>query len=94
MPSDHKVIYDLSCKYQDAPRNMVSISSEMTVLSASLSHIQILTLSKQDSECLPRPRLEIAATLDIALAGCMVLFSCLDEGIKNVIKHARRVAAF
>jgi hypothetical protein len=89
-----KAIYDLSCKYKDAPRNMISISSEMTVVSASLSHIQTLILSKEDSESLLRSRPEIATTLDTALTGCMVLFSCLDEQIKNVTKHTRRVTTF
>ena len=72
----------------------MSISSEMTVVSASLSHIQTLIFSKEDSESLLRLRPEIAATMDTALTGCMVLFSCLDEEIKNVSKHARRVAVF
>lgn len=71
---------------------MVSVSSEMTVVSASLSHIQTLILSKQDSESLLRSRPEIAATLDTALTGCMVLFSCLDEEIKSVTKQPRRIA--
>ncbi|GAB7334748.1 hypothetical protein MBLNU13_g06679t1 [Cladosporium sp. NU13] len=74
-----KAIYDLSCKYQDAPRNMVLISSEMTVVSASLSHIQTLNLSKQD---------RIAPSIKARDR------SCLDEEIKNVTKHARRVTAF
>lgn len=72
----------------------MAISSEMTVVSASLSHIQTLILSKEDSESLFRSRPEITATLDTALTGCMVLFSCLDEEIKNVTKHARRPVAF
>lgn len=72
----------------------MAISAEMTVISASLSHIQTLILSKQDSESLLRLRPEIASTLDTALTGCMVLFSCLDEEIKNVTKHARRLVAF
>lgn len=71
---------------------MVAISSEMTLINASLSHIQTLILSKEDSESLLRSRPEIATTLDTALTGCMVLFSCLDEEIKNVTKHTRRLA--
>jgi hypothetical protein len=66
----------------------------MTVVSASLSHIQTLILSKEDSETSLRSRPEIAATLDTALTGCMVLFGCLDEEIKNITKHARRITTF
>ena len=72
---------------------MVSISSEMTVVSASLSHIQTLILSEEDSESLLRSRPEIAVTLETALTGCIVLSSCLDEEIKNVTKHTRRITA-
>jgi hypothetical protein len=68
---------------------MIAISSEMTVISASLSQIEAIISSKQDSETLLRSRPAIAATLDTALTGCMVLFSCLDEEIKNVSKHGR-----
>lgn len=89
-----KAIYDLSCKYQDAPRNMVAISSEVAVISASLSQIQALILSKQDPEMLLRSRPEIAATLDTALTGCMVLFSCLDEEIRIVSRYALRQHGF
>ncbi|EMC96355.1 hypothetical protein BAUCODRAFT_33682 [Baudoinia panamericana UAMH 10762] len=84
-----KAIYDLSCKYQDAPRNMVAISAEVAVISASLSQIQALVLSKQNPEQLLRSRPEVAATLDTSLTGCMVLFSCLDEEIREVSRHAR-----
>ena len=73
---------------------MVAISSEVAVISASLSQIQALILSKQDPEMLLRSRPEIAATLDTALTGCMVLFSCLDDEINNVTKQARRTPTF
>jgi hypothetical protein len=66
----------------------------MTVVSASLSHIQTLILSKQDYQLFLQSRPEIAATLDTALVGCMVLFSCLDEEINNVTKQARRTPTF
>jgi hypothetical protein len=73
---------------------MVAISSEIAVISASLSQIQTLILSKQDPEMLLRSRPEIAATLDTTLTGCMVLFSCLDEEIQNVSRYAREHNAF
>lgn len=84
-----KALHDLSCKYQDAPRTIVAISSEATVISASLSQIQALILSKDNPEQLLRTRPEIAATLDTSLTGCLVLFSCLDAELQEVSRHVR-----
>jgi hypothetical protein len=88
--STGKAIYDFSCQYQDAPTSVVAISSEAAVISASLSHIQAIILSKQNPEHLLRSRPEIAATLDTSLTGCMVLFSCLDEELREVARHAAK----
>lgn len=66
---------------------MIAISSEMTVVGASLSQIEAIISSKQDSDTLLLSRPAIAATLDTALTGCMVLFSCLDEEIENVSRY-------
>ena len=68
---------------------MVAISTEATVISASLSQMQHLILTKQNPEQLLRSRPEIAATLDTSLTGCMVLFSCLDDELREVSRHAR-----
>lgn len=68
---------------------MVAISSEAAVISASLSQIQALILTKPHPEHLLRSRPEIATTLDTCLTGCMVLFSCLDEELRSVERHAR-----
>jgi len=89
-----KTIYDLSCKYQDAPRNLVAFSTEAAVISASLSHIQALILAKPNPEHLLRTRPEIAATLDTSLIGCMVLFSCLDAELQAISKYAREHGNF
>jgi len=85
-----KIIYDIVCKYQDAPRNMVAISSEATIISAALSQVQALILSNSDPEHLLRTRPEIAATLDTALTGCMVLFSVLDQDLREL---SRKIAS-
>ena len=52
-----------------------------------MSQIQAIILSKQNPENLLRSRPEIAATLDTSLTGCMVLFSCIDEEVREVSKH-------
>ena len=85
-----KIIYDFSCKYQDAPRNILAISTEATVISASLAQIQALILSKENPEQVLHSRPEIAATLDTSLTGCMVLFSCLDQELRDIKRDAHR----
>lgn len=67
----------------------MAISTEAAVISASLSQIQALILTKQNPEQLLRSRPEIAATLDTSLTGCMVLFTCLDEELREVSRYAR-----
>ncbi len=67
---------------------MVAISSGATVISATVSHIQALILSKPDPEYLLRSRPELAATLDTSLIGCMVLFSCLEKEMQEITKYA------
>ena len=58
------------------------------MISASMSQIQAIILSKRNPEMLLRSRPEIAATLDTSLTGCMVVFSCLDEEVREVLRHA------
>ena len=68
---------------------MLAISTEAAVISASLSQIQALILSKDKPEQLLRSRPELAATLDTSLTGCMVLFSCIDEELRTISRHAK-----
>jgi hypothetical protein len=63
---------------------VVTISSEITVISASLSHLQMIICPKQDFVRTLDSRPELAHTLDTALIGCMVIFSCLDEEIRDI----------
>jgi hypothetical protein len=58
---------------------IVSICSESTVISASLSQIQYLVLGKCNLVDVLEARPELAAALDTALIGCSALFSCLDK---------------
>jgi hypothetical protein len=83
-------IYDLSSKYKDAPRSMVAISSEASVMSVSLSQIEALILSHKDPESFLRSRPNVAATLDRSLIGCTILFSCLDNEIEKMSSSAGR----
>jgi len=71
----------------------VTISSETTVISACLSHLQTIICRKQDfvQELDSRP--ELAHTLDGALTGCMVLFSCLDEEVRKITASSSQTGA-
>lgn len=82
--STAKTLYDVRAKYKDAPMYIVSICSETTVISASLSKVQNLLLREPDLPDLLAMRPELIAALDAALTGCMVLFSCLDDEMSRV----------
>jgi hypothetical protein len=81
-------MYDLSTKYKDAPRSMVAISSEASVMSVSLSQIEAFIMSHKDPENFLRSRPNVAATLDKSLVGCTILFSCLDNEIQKMSSSA------
>jgi hypothetical protein len=70
--------------YKDAPIYIVSITSETTVISASLSNLQSLLLREPDLPNLLASRPELIAALDASLTGCMVLFSCLDDEMRRI----------
>jgi hypothetical protein len=64
---------------------VVSICSESTVIIASLSQIQSLLLQKQDLASLWKSQTELPMVLDVALTGCMVIFSCIDAEIERIV---------
>ncbi|KAF2813324.1 uncharacterized protein BDZ99DRAFT_253794 [Mytilinidion resinicola] len=82
--STAKMLYEVRAKYKDAPMYIVSITSETTVISASLSSVQSLLLREPDLPNLLASRPELIAALDAALTGCMVLFSCLDDEMSHI----------
>ena len=63
---------------------IVSITSETTVVSASLSKIQSLLLREPDLPNLLGAIPELIAALDASLTGCMILFSCLDDEMSRI----------
>jgi len=81
-----KELNDIRCRYKDAPMTIISICSETTTISVSLSHIQSLLLSKRDLEGILQARQDLATALDTALVGCAVLFSCLNEETQRITK--------
>jgi hypothetical protein len=77
---------ELRSKFNDAPMMIVTICSETTLISASLSQIQSLVLQKHDLTNILNARPDLAAALDTALIGCAVLFSCLHEETQRMTK--------
>ncbi|PMD16650.1 hypothetical protein NA56DRAFT_752922 [Hyaloscypha hepaticicola] len=77
---------ELRNKYNDAPMTIVTICSEATLISASLSQIQNLVLRRHDLTNVLQARPDLAAALDTSLIGCAVLFSCLHEEVQCITK--------
>lgn len=73
---------------------VLSICSETTLISASLSQVQNLVLRKDDLTSLLQARSDLAAALDTALIGCAVLFSCLDDEIERINETAMSPGQF
>lgn len=65
---------------------IVTICSEATLISASLSQIQNLVLRRHDLTNVLQARPDLAAALDTSLIGCAVLFSCLHEETQCITK--------
>ncbi|KAM7211748.1 hypothetical protein V8F06_012850 [Rhypophila decipiens] len=89
-----KSLHDLQGKFKDVPTTIIAISSEMTVISASLAHIQGILVQKrglssdiwqEENGQNDDENMRLAA-LDTSLTGCLVLFSCLDQEIATVNK--------
>ncbi|KAF2808025.1 uncharacterized protein BDZ99DRAFT_522623 [Mytilinidion resinicola] len=71
--------------YKNASITIGSLCSETTIIGASLSQVQTLFLQDingRSDQIKSRP--DLVATFDIALTGCMVVFSCLDEEVRNL----------
>ncbi|KAF2495122.1 hypothetical protein BU16DRAFT_527008 [Lophium mytilinum] len=83
--SSAKALSSLRGQYKHASLTIGSLCSETTIVSASLSQIQTLFLQDINSRSEQiKSRPDIVATFDIALTGCMVVFSCLDEEVRNL----------
>ena len=82
-----KTVNDLVGKYNDAPMTMTAISSECSVLSAALSHIQDLATQNADVFASRlKSQTNFAKTFDTALSGCAVVFSVLDTQVQDITK--------
>lgn len=80
-----KALSDFRDKYQKANLTITAICSETSVVSASLSQIQSLLYRDGDALILKlEQRPDLASTFDIALTGCMVLYSSLEDEIADL----------
>lgn len=81
-----KSIGNIRDKYKGAPQLVASLQAETKVIGISLSNLQRVLLNDTDSlqsRALLDP--EIVATIDIALTGCSVTLSCLEEEIHGLV---------
>ncbi|PQE18976.1 hypothetical protein CJF32_00010031 [Rutstroemia sp. NJR-2017a WRK4] len=91
--STAKTLSAIQSDYKDAPISIVSICSEAAVISACLSRLQMIVCEKQDLVQTLESRTELNYALDVALTGCVVLFSCLDDEIRNITSDSSLTTA-
>ena len=83
--STTKCLYDLQAKYKNAPMIIVSICSELHLLSASLAKVESLLLHHRHNLVeVWQSRTDLPALLDAALAGCTMVFSSLDTQVQRI----------
>lgn len=83
--STTKILYCLRERLKNSQMTISAIYSECKVISASLDHIQNLVLTKPEilrSNLQSRPELE--SILYIALTGCVLIFSVLDDEVQTL----------
>lgn len=76
-----KASHDLCSQFKSAAFTLSAITSECSVINASLSNLQSLIL--EDPERLQ----DASSTFEIALLGCALTMSVLDEEIGGVLKE-------
>jgi hypothetical protein len=74
---------------QDAPRILSSIQAECSTTREALSHIFIL-INKSDTTALTHlpSNVLLSQSFDVALTGCTVTFSVLDNELGKVLKQS------
>jgi hypothetical protein len=87
-----KTLKDLQEKYKDAQMTISAICAETSIISVTLSKIQLMLVSNPDILKLPQGMpglgLDLRATFDIALTGCIMLYSCLDTEVEKLKEYA------
>ncbi|KAH6960396.1 hypothetical protein DER45DRAFT_157987 [Fusarium avenaceum] len=79
-----KKLHDLAGDYGDVPIIIAAICSESTIIGIGLSELQTKILQRDDLAQAWASRTEIWAAFEMALTGCMVVFSCLEAETRHL----------
>ncbi|KAK3689425.1 hypothetical protein B0T22DRAFT_408432 [Podospora appendiculata] len=89
-----KALQDAHKQYKNTPLTIVTIATKTSLVSNSLEQLQALLLRRDDlADSSGNAPLELVGTIDIALEGCMMIFSCLEIEIIEKLS-ARSGAGF
>jgi hypothetical protein len=82
---------DILSGLQDAPRILSSIQSECSTTREALS-LMFIFMSKSDTTALSHLSGDetLAQSFDIALTGCTVTLSALDNELQKILEHHKR----
>ncbi|EOD45904.1 putative ankyrin repeat domain-containing protein 28 protein [Neofusicoccum parvum UCRNP2] len=80
-------LYELRSKYKDASTTIDAICNEVEVVRASLSRVQRL-LEKDSAKGIDFND-ELRDVFDMAITGCTVVLSCLDDEIKKLLAGSK-----
>ncbi|CAJ0545223.1 Ff.00g086960.m01.CDS01 [Fusarium sp. VM40] len=79
-----KKLHDLAGDYRNIPVIIVTICSESTIIGIGLSELQTKILQRDDLAQAWASRTEIWTAFEMALTGCMVVFSCLEAETRHL----------
>ncbi|KAI6764459.1 hypothetical protein HG530_008248 [Fusarium avenaceum] len=79
-----KKLHDIAGDYGDIPVLIAAICSESTIIGIALSELQTKILQRNDLSQAWASRTEIWAAFEMALTGCMVVFSCLEAETRHL----------
>ncbi|KAF5680771.1 GTPase-activating protein [Fusarium heterosporum] len=82
--STSKKLRDFAGDYADVPAIIVTICSESTIIGIGLSELQTKILRRDDLSQAWASRTEIWTAFEMALTGCMVVFSCLEAETRHL----------
>jgi hypothetical protein len=87
-----RAISGLRDKYKNAGMMITAIYTELTIVSASLGHIQsLISTDPATLESSLQSRSELLQTFDQALTGCILIFSVLDDEVQKLYEGADKV---
>ncbi|KAF4631118.1 hypothetical protein G7Y89_g7015 [Cudoniella acicularis] len=81
-----KKLKDVHDKFKAVPQVVTSLHSEARITGVTLSHLQSILLG--DADTIPSRALletEVLSAVDIALVGCSVTLSCLEDEIRSLV---------